>query len=260
MHAVLSGAFRYAMRMEMVHRNPMVAVTPPSVRETETYTPDIAAVNRLLNLADQLNSRHAPVFRLLAYTGLRLGEALALTWDNIDLDEGHLLVLQSLGRRKAGLLVSSPKTAAGSRKVDLDARTVRLLREHRVRQDDLRAELVGYWIDNGIVFPNDRGEWLNTNLVMRQIKRLARRIGHPDITCRSLRHFHATVLLQAGVNIVVVSKRLGHANVSITADVYAHALPGWQREAAERFADIMDGALDDPDATPGTDDDDEAAA
>ncbi len=60
------------------------------------------------------------------------------------------------------------------------------------------------------------------------------------MTVRSLRHFHASVTIQSGQNIVVVSKRLGHANVSITSDIYAHSLPGWQKQAAEAFAEAME--------------------
>ena len=64
-------------------------------------------------------------------------------------------------------------------------------------------------------------------------------MGCPGITSRSLRHFHATIALQTGQNIVVISKRLGHSNVSITSDIYAHSLPGWQREAARAFEAAM---------------------
>ena len=65
-------------------------------------------------------------------------------------------------------------------------------------------------------------------------------MGHEGMAVRSLRHFHASVVLQQGQNIVVVSKRLGHANVSITTDIYAHALPGWQKQAARAFAETME--------------------
>ena len=73
----------------------------------------------------------------------------------------------------------------------------------------------------------------------RAVKKLGTRAGHPGMTVRSLRHFHASVALQTGENIVVVSKRLGHSNVSITSDIYAHSLPGWQKETAEAFAEAM---------------------
>ena len=84
------------------------------------------------------------------------------------------------------------------------------------------------------------GEWLNPAMLTRAVKSLGRRVGRPDMTVRSLRHFHASVALQTGQNIVVVSKRLGYSNVSITSDIYAHALPGWQKQTAEAFAQAME--------------------
>ena len=93
--------------------------------------------------------------------------------------------------------------------------------------------------DEGRVFANPDGGWVRPHQLYRAVKRLGARISKPGITVRSLRHFHASVALQTGQNIVVVSKRLGHSNVSITSDIYAHSLPGWQREAAEAFADAM---------------------
>ncbi len=95
--------------------------------------------------------------------------------------------------------------------------------------------------DAGRVFAGATGEWLKPMQLTRAIKRLGERVGHPDMTVRSLRHFDAGVAVQALQNIVVVSKRLGHSNVSITSDVYAHSLPGRRRQAAEAFADAMDG-------------------
>ena len=73
------------------------------------------------------------------------------------------------------------------------------------------------------------------------VKKLGERVGHPGITSRSLRHLHASVALQQGTNIVVVSKRLGHANASVTSNIYTHSLPGWQKQAAEDFAGAMQG-------------------
>ena len=75
--------------------------------------------------------------------------------------------------------------------------------------------------------------------VTRAVQALGRRVGQTNLTIRSLRHFHASVSLQQGTNIVVVSKRLGHANVSITSNIYAHSLPGWQKQAAVDFEAAM---------------------
>ena len=95
--------------------------------------------------------------------------------------------------------------------------------------------------DHGRVFAGACGEWINPNQLTRAVESLGERVGHPGMTVRSLRHFHASVALQTGQNIVVVSKRLGHSNVSITSDIYAHSLPGWQRQAVDAFAQAMEG-------------------
>lgn len=236
---VLSGAYRHALRLDIASRNPASAVSSPSVKGVEMYIPPVADVKLLLDLADAEYPKYAPCIHLLAYTGLRLGEALALTWDDVDLDEGHLTVNQSLGRRKAGLVMSPPKTDKSNRRVDLDESTVQLLRNHWRQQQSDRAELAEDWTERNAVFPHASGDWLDPARITWTIKTLAGRIGLPQMTSHSLRHFHATVLLQAGENIVVVSQRLGHAKVSITLNMYGHVLPGWQKQAAEAFAEAM---------------------
>ncbi len=89
------------------------------------------------------------------------------------------------------------------------------------------------------MFCDDLGRWLNPMKLKRAVPALSRRVGEPNLTIRSLRHFHASVALQQGTNVVVSSKRLGHANVSITSNIYAHSLPGWQKQAAVDFEEAM---------------------
>ena len=160
----------------------------------------------------------------------------------VDLDDGHLLVLSSVRRLRTGYVVSPPKTASGERKVDLDGKTVEVLRRHRERQNDLKAQLGAIYQDDGKVFCDGVGGWLDQARITLAVMKLGERVECPGITSRSRRHFRASVALQQGTNIVVVSKRLGHANVSITSNIYAHSLPGWQKHAAEDFAAAMDSA------------------
>lgn len=94
--------------------------------------------------------------------------------------------------------------------------------------------------DRGRVFTNEFGDWIKPYSLTHAVKALGARVGFPRMTVHSLRHFHASVALQTGQNIIVVSKRLGHSNVSITSDIYAHALPGWQRQTADAFAQAME--------------------
>ena len=239
-HAILSGAFKHALSMELVHRNPVSAVSQPRVSRREAEPPDIATVRAALELAREERHHLFACIHLIAYTGLRRGEALGLLWPAVDLDRAHLNVEGSLGESlERGLILNPPKTASGRRTVDLDAGTVQVLAEHREEQRQTIEMLGPAYRDEGRVFANPDGGWVSPQQLYRAVKRLGARIGKPGITVRSLRHFHASVALQTGQNIVVVSKRLGHSNVSITSDIYAHSLPGWQREAAEAFADAM---------------------
>ena len=145
-------------------------------------------------------------------------------------------------------MLQPPKTESGLRAVDLDGETVRVLARHRDLQQEVKATMRDAYDDRGRVFADATGEWLNPGSFTRWVKKFGERAGEPNMTIRSLHRFHASVTLQSGQNIVVVSKRLGHSNVSITSDIYAHSLPGWQRQAAEAFAKMMEKGDDKDDA------------
>ena len=240
-HNVLSGALKYALRMELVSRNPVAAVSPPTVPKVEAFSPDIAQVLAVLAAArsDEIHRYLWACFHLIAYTGMRRGEALALKRADLDLDDKSLKVKASLVATMRGSLLEPPKTDRGRRTVNLDDLTVAVLREHRQRQLELAAQL-------GVnppemVFPRrDLQGWCHPNTLAHAMQSLAKKAGYPEVTMRSLRHFHATITLQNRENPVVVSQRLGHSSTSITTDIYAHALPGWQQETAESFAQTMD--------------------
>ena len=240
-HRVMSGAMRYAMRMEIVHRNTVSLVSPPTVAKRETEAPTVQEVRDTLSLAKSEKHHLLACIHLVAFTDVRRGEALGLTWDNVNLHAGQMRIIASLVKtRGQGLLLELPKTASGRRVMDLDAGTVDVLIDHRARQDEIKQTMRDAYNDRGRVFAGAEGEWINPAQLTRAVRSLGDRCGVRDLTVRSLRHFHASVMLQSGQNPVVVSKRLGHANVSITSDIYAHSLPGWQKQAATAFAEAME--------------------
>ena len=239
-HIVLSGAMKHALRLELIPRNPVALVSPPTVRRHEIIPPDVSVVRDALAMARDEGDYLYQAMHLLAYTGIRRGEALGLLWKNVDLERGFVRIENSLVlSRERGLILEPPKTAAGRRVVDLDSVTVEVLAAHR-RRPTPDPEVRPQYRDLGIVFADEDGDWIHPERLSRAVKRVGKRVGREDMTVRSLRHFHASLMLQQGQNIVVVSKRLGHSTVSITADIYSHALPGWQKEAAEAFARGME--------------------
>ena len=240
-HNVLSGAMKHALRMELIYRDPVRAVSPPSAPKTEAYSPEIKQVMKLLALAAASGHYLSLCIHVIAYTGMRRGEVLGLRWAKVDLTERTLRVETSLVVAKSGKLMTTPKTERSRRTIDLDEQTVALLREHRERQQAL-ADQLGVDLPEMVFPPNTLQGSCHPNTLASYVERLTEEASCPDITMRSLRHFHATVALQKKQNPVVVSQRMGHSSVSITTDIYAHVLPGWQRETAEAVADAISAA------------------
>jgi integrase len=182
-----------------------------------------------------------PLLRLAATTGMRRGEVLGLRWRDVDLQRGVLQVVQQRVRGADALTYGPPKTSRGRRRIDLDPATVSALREHRRRQLEDRLAFGPGYIDADLVFARADGSPLDPDVVSRSFERLARRVGLTPIRFHDLRHTHATLALAAGIHPKVVQERLGHSSVSITLDLYSHAVPAMQADAASRIAAIVDG-------------------
>ena len=157
------------------------------------------------------------------------------------MEASTISIVQSLGRSiQRGLIFQPPKTNSGRRVIDLDDSTVAVLRVHQGQQLLCKTRLNGAYQDQGLVFPGPIGGPLNPMALTRVFQSFAKKLGLTTAKIHDLRHFHASVMLQNGQSLLLVSKRLGHASVSTTADIYGHLLPGWQKEAANAFAKAME--------------------
>jgi integrase len=195
--------------------------------------------------------RLAALWLLLATTGLRRSEALDLPWRAIDLESGQLTIVQKLvtiaGKPTIRLGAKSP---AGRRSIALDPATVAALKAHRERQLEERRARGEAWQDHGLVFTREDGTPLRPTQLTRMFSRLVRQVGLPNLTLHGLRHTYATASLQAGVDVKVVSQRLGHANTAITSDLYQHVLKAMDAKAANDVARlILDGEQQDPESS-----------
>ena len=198
-HNVLTAAMDHALKMELIGRNPVTLVTPPKSPKKRAFVPEVSQVHALLAEAERSEHPLWPAVHVAAYTGLRRGEISGLEWGNVDLDDACLSVVQSLVVTAHGVKMEPPKTESGEREIELDAETVGALRDHRARQLDLATTL---GVDPPqIVFPK-RGlsDWCRPTVLGRVVSSLAMRANCPEVTLHSLRHFHATMLLQSGLN------------------------------------------------------------
>ncbi|RPF41822.1 site-specific recombinase XerD [Streptomyces sp. Ag109_G2-6] len=173
------------------------------------------------------------LYHLIAFRGLRRGEACGQQWTETDLGAGLLTVATQLVQRGWKVEESAPKTDSGERVVALDSETVKVLAKHRKRQVRERLAWGEAYVDTGRVFTQENGEWLHPAWVTDQFRRLAAEAGLPPIRLHDLRHGAATLALAAGAEMKVVQEMLGHSSITITSDTYTSVLPEVARKAAE---------------------------
>lgn len=217
---LLRVALDGAVRDGLIARNPAAVIAQPAIIRREAT---FLAPAQVVALLEQLEgSRYYAVLRIIATTGVRKGEALALKWIDIDLDANTLQVRGTLARVRGGLEVTQPKTAKSRRVLPLAPPEIEMLRLHRRTQLAERKHAGDLWREGGFVFTSETGRPLDPRNVLRALSTAARKAGIEHATVHTLRHSAATAWLEAGINIKAVSTLLGHADIRVTADVYGH--------------------------------------
>jgi integrase len=233
-YTVLRSLLDGAVRDGLLGRNPASLVTRPGVARREAMYLDRQQVAAVLNGAR--TSRFHPVLVLIAATGLRRGEALALRWDDLDLDAGTLRVRGTLARNAGALVVTEPKTAKSRRVLRLSPPVIALLRRQRAAQAADRLRAADVWQDSAFVFTTASGQPIDPRNVLRTINVAATRAGLSGVGVHTLRHSAASALLEDGIGIKIVSEMLGHSSIAITGDVYQHVSDGAAQGAADALA------------------------
>ncbi|MDX6499904.1 MAG: integrase [Blastocatellia bacterium] len=241
-YSVLSIALDCAVAWGILEANPMAHLEIPRREKSEMRAMSKEEVTGLLAVTDK--GPLSEYFRTAVITGMRPGELAGLRWDDLDPAGCIICVQRSLWWKKSGKgwILSPPKTTKGRREITISKSLVVALMELKKRQDALRDAAGANYKDEGFIFVDETGSPLKPHVVTRVFKEALATAGlAKDIRLYDLRHTSATLLLKAGENIKVVSERLGHANVSITLEIYAHVLPGMQRDAANRMEELLNG-------------------
>jgi integrase len=239
LHACLHRALAMAERWEQVNRNVARLVTPPRVPRPQIEPLTLDEVRRLLSAAR--GSRFEAALVVAVVTGVRLGELLALRWDDIDLgDAPTVRVRGTLQRADGRLQILEPKTAQSVRVIAIGRLGAGALRAHHVRQAEERLRIGSCWTDRDLVFPNVWGEYMNPEWFRRkEFYPLLDAAGLRRIRFHDLRHTFATLQLANNQPLKIVSEMMGHTRIAITQDLYTHVSAAMQRSAA----DALDLAL-----------------
>jgi integrase len=250
-HVVLGAILDGAVDDGLIAQNParrQRTVKAPTGKQIRSQRPEIETwsakeLNRFMTWdRDEFEDDLFTLWRVIAYTGMRRSEALALRWGDIDLRSGRIAI-----RRAADVTtrnVAKVTKTGGARVVDIDAETVDVLRSWKAVRGRISLPLAHV---DAYVFGNANGEIRSPNEVGR---RWTYRVAtaqkvHPElkrITLKGLRHTHATLLLELGEHPKVVQERLGHSTITTTMNIYSHVTPTMQRAAIDRLAEHIEGS------------------
>jgi integrase len=239
-HKALSDAVRDGRLDRNVARHATVPTRDPDreepAREPRVWTAEQLAEFFALTTDEPLRS----LWVLAATTGMRRGELLGLRWEDVDLGSRTVHVRRALAQVGDRIILKTPKTNQ-ARALKIDPATARMLAERADEQDRDRRAAGDGWADRwGLVFTAPDGQPLNPLWVTVRFRRIVARLPLPALSLHGLRHSHATLLLQAGVPIKVVSARLGHAEIQMTLDLYTHVLPAMDEDAVAGFTELVD--------------------
>jgi integrase len=249
-YTVLRAVFESALADGLVARNVVAGVKRPSVTRRETHSLTPSEVADLLEQTDKTS--YGLMIRLMAYTGLRRGEAVALRWEDVDLDSKTVNVRGTINRvAGVGLVTTLPKTMQSRRTVYLADQLVGALRRHKIAQSAERRRLGPLWEERGLVFTTSGGSGgrvsggkpVDPRNVLRAVKEGARAAGLNEeaaVNVHTLRHSAASAMLVGGVPLLTVSRMLGHSSVSITGDIYGHITDDGGRQAAATLANALE--------------------
>ncbi|MCZ6609361.1 MAG: site-specific integrase [Alphaproteobacteria bacterium] len=242
-HGVLRRALAHATAIEIIERNVASIIKPPTLQKTEMAILTAGEISE--TLARMKGHSLYPIIALAIGTGARRGEIAALRWVDINLDGAAMRIERSLEQTKGALRVKLPKTAAGRRTVSLPAFAVAALRDHRRQQLELRLQLgLGTLPPDFPVFGNHEGDWPKPYSISDRWRDAVRNRKLPKVTFHGLRHSHASALIAAGLDVVTVSRRLGHASPALTLGTYSHLFKNNDAEAAAAIDAALGGNIE----------------
>ena len=239
-HIVLHRALQTALKWHKITVNPADSVDIPKAQHTEMQIWNESEIIQFLEAAR--STPYHCLFYLAIFSGARRGELLALRWQDADLKTGQLSISRSVQCVNGEYIFSQPKTEKSRRTIALPQSAVLLLKQLREVAEHTRARIdpKSKVEDAELIFTHTTdGVPLRPNTVSRAWEYTAKKAGVKIIRFHDARHSHASLMLKQGVPLKVLSERLGHSSISVTADVYAHVIPGMQESAAQRFDDAF---------------------
>ena len=236
----ISDVFSYGVKMGVVSDNPCTKVTIPKgeVKEKQIYSQE--ELELLLNKLIDEPTKYRAFFYLISYTGLRRSEMLGLEWKDIDFEHNVISVRRTSNyTAERGTYTDTTKTKRSQRSLKISPFIMNILKQLKEEQDEEALRLGSKWVDTDRLFVKWNGEEMNNQTPYGWLKEFCEKNDLPFYGLHSFRHFAASALISAGLDVTTVSGALGHSNYVTTLNVYCHQF----QNARARVAEAMDGAF-----------------
>lgn len=236
----ISDVFSYAVKMDLLSDNPCRKVTIPKgeVKEKQIYSQEEMAL--LLTRISGEPTKYRAFFFLIAYSGFRRSEMLGLEWKDIDFENNIITVKRTSNyTAERGIYTDTTKTKRSQRVLKISPYIMGILKELKDEQDEEALRLGDKWVDSDRLFVKWNGEPMNNQTPYGWLKEFCEKNELPFYGIHSFRHFAASALISAGLDVTTVSGALGHCNSGTTLNIYSHMF----QTAQARVAQAMDGAF-----------------
>lgn len=238
-HRFIRVVLAQAEKEMLVPYNAADRATPPKTSSKEVNYFQPSQIADILAALEEEPLRWRTITHLLLVTGCRRGEIMGLKWSKVDWENGRIKIDNNLLYAKdRGIYEGTTKTE-NTRYIKLPAESMELLRQHQQKQEELRLVNGDRWYESDYVFTRDDGRPMNPGSITGWLNEFSKRHGLPHINPHAFRHTVASILISSGLDIVTVSKQLGHTKVSTTDDYYAHIIEEEKSKASECIADVM---------------------
>ncbi len=237
-HCELHAAFRLAVQWRWLPDNPTDRVIKPKhqYKRMKIWNKDQLATF----LAATEDHWLHPLWIVAIASGARISELVGLKWEDVDLVASTLRICRTLQRIGGQWVEGEPKTQAGRRTISLPPTAVEALKKQKAMTEERRLQAGPGWReDHGLVFTGEVGGPLLASTPEHALRRLCRKLGLPPVTPHGLRHLSASLLLDQGVPVTAVSRRLGHADAGITMKIYAHAFSHQDDREAQALQEAL---------------------
>ena len=232
---ILESVFTQAVKIGFLRESPCKNVILPKQEKTKKKSLTDIQTKELLKMIEEYSQLNT-ILKVLLYTGARSGEILGLKWENIDFSKHLIHITQTLAYIKGKRFLQTPKTKTSVRYIGMSAALEKILLEHKQEQDKIKAFVGASYVYPEMVFATSTGNYVDRSFTNRQFKKLIKDTDFSFASLHTLRHCNATILINSGIDLKIVSEHLGHSGVSVTADIYTDVLSSTKQKVADLVA------------------------